>query len=84
MEKSTEPRGNLISFLHSHYPITKYPLSSHCFACRFVVTFLLSGVCSVVDAGQLSRVTEEEDENSKQESSTLHRNKDNTCAVVVV
>lgn len=50
----------------------------------FDVTFLLREVSSVVDAGQPSRVTEEEDKNSKQESSTLHRNKDKTCAVAAI
>lgn len=88
-ETSTEPRGNLISFLHPRYLIMKYPWSLHCFASLlfffffklYLFIFLFSRVSSEVDGGQLSRVTEEEDKNSKQESSALHRNKDKTCAV---
>lgn len=86
MEKSTEQRGNLISFLYPRYLITKCPLSLHCFASlAFVLTFLFwwgvgGGVSSAVDVGQLSRVTEEEDENSKQELHTAWKQAQYMCS----
>lgn len=65
--------------------LTKYPSSSHFFPhLSFFKQILFLEGCSAVDAGQLSRVTEEEDENSQLGSCTLHRNKDNTCAVEAI